>query len=196
MWQAVPKKILLLAIVGLTALVVFAAPPLFTAVGIDPGVGLFMRVIAAIVFIIDVVVVLAFNLYWKALWKKFPYLGRVVFPDVSGVWQGEFSWAKDGLLGSKSASIRISQNWKSIKVSVETDEANSETLSSWIERDADTGAFTLNYVYLHTPKQVVREGNPPHRGTASIVFDIDDMKQARGVYYTDRTTAGDITLRR
>jgi hypothetical protein len=197
MWRSLPANGLLTAVVALAVLVVTGLQLLMPLFGLTFEVSTVVKAVSGTVFAVDVAFVAAFNLYWKAIWRRWPKLGEWVFPDISGEWQGEIMWIdQSGGTGAKPVTIRISQTWLRFKVALKTDEAASESAYAWIEKDSSLGIATLAYVYGHVPTATSQQRNPAHEGTARLEFALGTPKEAIGSYYTARRTAGDITIRR
>lgn len=147
MWRALPAKGLLIAVVALTVLIITGLQLLMPLLGQKFEASTAFKVISGTVFIVDVASVAAFNLFWKAIWKRRPKLGEWIFPDISGEWQGEIRWTdQNGGTGVKPVTVRISQNWLRFKVMLTTDEARSESAYAWIEKDAELNRAMLAYV--------------------------------------------------
>lgn len=74
---------------------------------------------------------------------------------------------------------------------------NSRSTRSWLEADRDAQRFTLGYTYQSVPSAAVRDRSAPHDGVCFLTMLPDKNPDTRtGIYYTERRTIGDITLRR
>lgn len=88
----------------------------------------------------------------------------------------------------KSLELEIHQTLLSVKVVLVTDESKSKSISASIDKIQDE--WQLVYCYINVPRANVRERSEIHYGTAMIC--IEDPKEMRGDYYTDRKTQGEM----
>lgn len=197
MWTALPKKVVLTAIVGFAIGAAIVVQWFLSLLGRANGPSDALNIVGPVVFVLETVFVIAFNGFWRPIWRRFPILGRLVFPDISGQWAGEIEWRdRDGLLQRKPITLTVVQLWTGFKVVLETADATSRSAFAWVEKDPDLGQGTLAYVYGHTPRETDRAANPSHEGTARLDFSLDTPSEASGSYYTQRRTSGDIRIRR
>lgn len=123
----------------------------------------------------------------------------VPFPDLNGTWEGSIQTAwKDPETGRTPGPIpvilTVKQSFISISCVMRTAEMCSRSYFAdfWIDRDQQVQK--LGYSYLSSPLPSVRHRSPPHDGT--MVFDVvgNPATKLNGVYWTSRSTAGEITL--
>lgn len=197
MWQAIDRKLRIAGVAMFTITVMLVIVSLW---GADQGVTTWLRVTSLVVTIVEVIFVLIFNLFWAQIWAKVPLLQKLVFPDVSGHWEGEIRWhLKDGdeiNEGSKQMKIEVVQKWLGFVVTYSSKTGESRSFNAWPEKDPDTKTYTLWYLYDFTPVEVERATNSSHKGAACLNFKIDDLNTCSGSYFTNRRTNGDIAIRR
>lgn len=127
---------------------------------------------------------------WRVLWRLFPFLGDVYFPDINGIWQGSIKFLDRGVDRELSAKVRIKQNLWSITLDLNSETSKSVTLVAFPM--TESGNKILYYVYRNTPK---RPDYAEYKGTTILEINTDDEKlYLRGNYYTDRLTNGRIEL--
>ncbi len=108
---------------------------------------------------------------WGTLWKWFPLLNTLVFPDIRGLWDVEIHWVWDKKKGIKEGKVDIKQNFISVSIELFTDESESETLVVQPKRNPESGRLQLFYIYRNTPKNTASTQAKPHIGTAILKFD-------------------------
>jgi len=195
MWKAISHKLIITAVVFFTVLTITGLQFLMPMFGLETNTSTSFRIANGIIFILDSVLIVALNFYWKQAWERWPILGHWIFPNISGRWSGQIKWSdQNGAIKTKPINIHISQSWLCFKVALETDEAYSKSTHTWIEKDIDLDTASISYIYDHTPSASKQGLNPPHQGTATIVFHLGKPKTATGRYYTSRCTTGDINL--
>lgn len=123
----------------------------------------------------------------------------VPFPDLNGTWQGaiQTTW-KDPETGRIPAPIpailTIRQSFISISCVMRTAEMCSRSYFAdfWIDRDQQLQK--LGYSYSSSPLPSVRDRSVPHDGT--MVFDVigNPATKLNGIYWTSRSTAGEVTM--
>jgi hypothetical protein len=139
---------------------------------------------------------------WRPLWRKFPFIERKTFPDLTGTWEGflRSTW-KDPNTGQPKdpipTKIWIRQGLFSTSVKLQTGESFSYSTRCMLEADHDAGRFRIWYSYDNQPNAEFAYRSTQHQGVAWLELDIDaDPERLTGQYYTYRLTNGDMVLRR
>ncbi len=127
---------------------------------------------------------------WSYLWKWFPKLNDLIFPDIRGVWDVEIHWKWGDKKGIKEGRAHIKQNAIRLSMELITDESESETLVVQPKRNQESGRLKLYYIYRNTPKNIGNNSIQPHIGTAILKFDPANISVLEGNYFTDRDTKG------
>jgi len=136
-------------------------------------------------------------LYWmfdKYAWKWKIITFWLKVPDVSGIW-GCDGQSLNQLGNGSSAwtgSIKISQSWDRLRVTLQTADSISYSLNAALIHDVD-GA-TLIYNYSNTPT-ITRGDLSAHKGFTQLNF-APDLKTATGEYFNGhgRFTYGTMAL--
>ena len=200
MWGLLPRKTQVLIIGGLAIVLASAiegATGLLT--GNTPSV---LKVLSLVVAIISSGIAGVAGAVWRKIWKRFPVMGRKLFPDLTGTWAGELisTW-KNPTTGEAIAPIPVTiwirQGIFSTSIKLRTGESASYSTRCLLEADPEAGRFRFWYSYDNNPRAEHRYRSARHEGVAWLELDIDtDPKRLVGCYYTDRKTSGDIQVRR
>lgn len=132
--------------------------------------------------------VIVILLYEKWLWRINPF---EKVPRLKKKYTGTLCTTYNGKQIEKSAKLEIHQTLLSVRVVLATDESKSNSISASIDKIFDE--WQLVYCYINVPHASVRERSEIHYGT--VMLHIDNPKEMRGDYYTDRKTQGEIDLR-
>jgi hypothetical protein len=124
-------------------------------------------------------------IYEKWLWKYMPFEKT---PVLSKKYTGILKSSYDNT--EREAYLQIKQTLLTIQIILSTGESKSKSISSSI--DDILGEQQLTYCYLNTPNAEVRHHSEIHYGTAMIC--VDNPKQLKGQYFTDRKTTGDMVF--
>ncbi|MFC3069763.1 Cap15 family cyclic dinucleotide receptor domain-containing protein [Phenylobacterium soli] len=199
MWSLLPANWRLTLIVATTLFAAWAWDGLhvaFTGQHASP-----LDLISPVVFGLGTVATLAFTATWRMLWNAVPALGRRVFPDLNGRWEGKLlsNWidpqtGKD--IAPIEATVWIRQGLFKTTVRLKTGESTSRSTRAILEPFRDIGCFKVWYTYNSDPDAQVRHRSSPHEGMASLEYDITAPGKAKIRYFTDRGTTGDIELTR
>ena len=133
---------------------------------------------------ITITVILA-CIYEKWLWKYNPLRKT---PVISKNYTGMLKSSDENI--EREASLQVKQTLFSIQIIFTTGESKSKSISSSI--DDILGEQQLTYCYLNTPNAEVRHRSEIHYGTAMLC--VDNPKELRGQYFTDRKTTGDMVF--
>lgn len=146
---------------------------------------------------LHILLFVTFSIGWRQLWRKFPVLNQLLFPDLNGTWEMTVHWEWDGKKGTSKATAVIKQNFLKIGMDVEAEDSESQTLIAKPKKDAETGRAELYYVFLTTPKHKTNiVPQEPYNGTAILKLSLDGDNLLRGNYFTSRKTVGHYELTR
>jgi hypothetical protein len=200
MWGLLSRKTQVFVIGGLAIILVW---------GIEGAASLLtgnlpseLKLISLVVTIISSGIAAVAGAVWRKIWKRFPVMGRKLFPDLTGTWAGELisTW-KNPTTGQAIAPIPVTiwirQGIFSTSIKLRTGESTSYSTRCLLEADPEAGRFRFWYSYDNNPRAECRYRSARHEGVAWLEVDIDtDPKRLVGCYYTDRKTSGDIEVRR
>jgi len=200
MWLLLPRSLRILIVVGLGIL---GSTSISTLVGwLEGSSPPTYKYIATIATIISVICIPAFNAIWRWVWKKFPVLNRVVFPDLNGVWEGTLisTWINPETnlpLPPIPATVTIVQTLFDTSIAMKTGESHSHSTRCLLEADHTAGIFRIWYGYDNRPLSEVDYRSARHEGVAWLEvensMDTNDTRLS-GQYFTQRSTRGDIRL--
>jgi hypothetical protein len=149
--------------------------------------------------IITFVVIGGFGVCWRWIWRSIPALSRW-FPDLTGRWEGTYLSSyehDDGQKATGPFTAVIRQGLFTTSVTAWTGEMKSHSTRSWLEADRDAQRFSIGYTYRSTPNAAVRDRSTPHDGVCFLDLHPDNERNGlTGIYFTERRTIGDLTLRR
>ena len=155
-----------------------------------------MRYVFSASAVLDVALALVFNKWWRLLWRTFPSLNRVVYPDLDGNWDVTIHWQWGEQMGVVKANAEIKQTLLHMSISLHSDLSDSVTLSVVPKRDPESGRPSLHYLYRNETIQGAGPDIPPHNGAAILQLDLNDNNVLKGNYFTDRATKGHYVMRR
>jgi hypothetical protein len=200
MWELLSRRTRVLVVAGVAIILVS---------GIEGAAALFIekppsafKLISLVVTIISTVIVAIAGAVWRRLWKRFPIIGRKLFPDLTGTWAGELvsTWtnpASGQAITPIPVTIWIRQGIFSTSIKLRSGESTSYSTRCLLEADHEAGRFRFWYSYDNNPRAQYRHRSARHEGVAWLELDIDsDPERLVGCYYTDRRTSGDIDVRR
>ncbi len=162
---------------------------------------------------------------WRVIWRVFPVLNDLVFPDLNGVWRGttRSNWPAINAMRSaakgaggldldalpamapREDSIEITITASLFNFRIEAKlagtEGRSHSLGERVTRDERRANFELSYIYRQSTPAPAATDESSHEGAATLDF---DRKAATlsGHYWTRRSwtfgynTAGRLVLTR
>lgn len=138
-----------------------------------------------------------YAIFDRYAWKSRRLNALIRVPNLSGKWicTGE-TLAVNGTVEQQwNGIITIFQSWDKIKVSLQTSESSSSSISAALNFD-ETDGYRLLYHFRNDPK-VGKPDLAPHHGFAEILFD-KDVAYGSGEYFNGRGrfTFGRLTLER
>lgn len=161
-----------------------------------------LKLYSLIAFVVATILVGVFNACWRVLWRRFPALAKLTFPDLNGTWTGTLhsNW-KDPATGKGPGPIEttvwIKQSLLSTSVKQQTLESKSWSTRTFLEKDAGADRYLLWYSYSNRPHANVSAFSPDHDGVCNFEMNIEQSdKSLTGQYYTSRSTAGNIRIER
>jgi hypothetical protein len=199
MWMLLSRRAQVMMMVGLTITALLGLQQTYQL--LNTAVPTPFALSSTIVFVIGTILVVIANFCWRHLWRWFPFLGKVLFPDLNGAWRGALKTTWKDANGQSpdpiTVTIRIRQTLFSFSVQLETQESRSWSVHVIAEANPDAGRFRLWYSYSNQPRAEFLHRSTVHDGVAilEIVPDID-TSIITGHYYTARKTSGDIDVRR
>ena len=131
---------------------------------------------------------------WRRLWRWFPALNHLVYPDMGGEWNIEIHWQDPKDSGVVGAKATIRQDFLRISMEVTSPSSDSQTLIAQPKRDPESGVPLLYYVYVVTPKSMGSSADSPYFGAAILRFSKADGGKLSGNYWTTKQTTGHFSL--
>jgi hypothetical protein len=200
MWSLIGHRTQVAILVGAGIIIAWILDGAYAfAVGHKAGV---LHWISFATFLVGVVLAFIADKFWRTLWRRFPFLARMTFPDLNGKWIGELisTWV-DPATGQPKPTIPttiiIRQSLWKTTVSLSTAESTSHSTRAILEPHYDAAHFKVWYSYNNDPKAQHQHRSSPHEGVAFLELDLDaDQHRLTGSYYTARKTTGDIDVRR
>ena len=162
---------------------------------------------------------------WRFVWRWIPALNKWL-PDLNGVWLGTtasnwptikkmFDAAQTRSAIDEKAlhstperrdvmAVQITASLFSLKVeaSLSSTNGSSHSITAKPRRDQHSGRIHLTYIYEQTSPNPAFTDEERHVGAADLIIDLDNVEEAKGVYWTRRkwqsglNTAGGLALRR
>jgi hypothetical protein len=161
-----------------------------------------LKLSSVAIFILATLMVGIFNFTWRWLWRKFPVLGRTIFPDLNGTWKGtlQTTW-KDPNTGLSPGPIEttvwIRQDLLSFSVKQQTKESPSWSTRIFPYADVQADRYQLWYSYQNRPHANVAPVSPEHEGVCLLEMNVSlSEDRMRGQYYTSRSTGGNMEVHR
>lgn len=133
---------------------------------------------------------------WKWIWKKFPILNTLLFPNLEGNWNMIINFVNNGIPGNVTATARIKQDFLKLSMEVESSGSDSRTLLAQPMKDPQSGRPFLYYMYEVEPKGIARNTISPYSGTAVLRYSTEPVDRLTGNYYTSVGTHGHFALTR
>lgn len=164
--------------------------------GFDLGNFLDVLRLIPIVATVDVIAYFVFA-GWLWRWKRLQ--GWLIpFPDLNGTWHGNIQTNWKNADGNTPrpipAILTIKQTFGRMSCVMRTGEMESHSYLEGFCIDKDAQVRRLCYSYTSRPKAALRERSTPHDGT--ILFNVvgNPVNKLEGEYWTQRQTAGTVTL--
>lgn len=101
---------------------------------------------------------------WRRLWRWFPALNHLVYPDMGGEWDIKIHWQSPTNYGVVDAKATIRQDFLRVSMEVSSPSSDSQTLTAQPKRDPESGVPLLYYVYVVTPKSMGKSAESPYLG--------------------------------
>jgi len=131
---------------------------------------------------------------WR--WRLLRTVRIVKVPDLNGTWKGYYVSSFDSPAKQDTTTLRISQKWTQISITLETRYSKSHSLIAGIITESPEG-FVLSYEYMNEPTPDAKNTMHIHRGTARLAIQAGG-KALEGEYYSgrDRQNIGTLRLER
>lgn len=133
---------------------------------------------------------------WRLLWRCFPALNRLLFPDLNGHWRMTIHYQRAGHQGVVGAEAIIRQDFVRLSMEVSSLGSDSQTLSATPKRNPESGRPEVHFIYLVTPHAVEAVATPPYSGASILRLSPSGPLTLRGNYWTSAQTVGHFELRR
>lgn len=197
MWSLVPRQAQVLIIVFITLLAATSVEPMLNSLTGQPTS--LLRLASPVAFFIGVLLTSLFSLTWRWLWQKVPALGRLLFPDLNGRWEGVLhsNWSDPATskgIEPVTATVRVYQGLLGVVVRMTTGESTSISTRAFLVPFREAGLFRLWYAYDKGPVARARPRSHPHEGVAHLDLELASPGWLTGRYYTDRGIVGDLEL--
>jgi len=185
-------------VIAAIAIVYAAVTSAFLTAIYDSNVSMLSNVIIALKGAtgLNIFLLFSFTLGWRWLWRTFPALNHILFPDLNGEWEMAIHWSSEKSKGIAYATAYIKQDFLNMSMEVISEDSESNTLLAKPKKDPESGRPILYYIYRNTPKKKDGNKNTPYDGTAVLKLDHNDFNSLKGNYYTDRLTHGHYELKR
>lgn len=180
--------------IAVTVSAIWAAVLFLTGLDLDYD---FRQLLAYVPSLVGFAVV-AFDLW---LWK-IPAVSKVTGrPRIYGTWQARLTpntnsrIPEGGNWGPIIGAIVIEQTFWTMAIRFHTDQSSSSsTTAAFVTAPDSKQSRDLYFTYANRARQEHNERSYPHHGTTLLQVTGIDPKTLDGSYWTDRLTAGDITL--
>ena len=199
MWSLLPWRIQVLVIAGSAVVLIWALEAAVELLGGESTSPLKWISLAATVIATPLAGVAGW--LWPRLWRRYSWLERNTFPDLTGVWEGHLTSTWKDPEGEGPApipvTILIRQGLLFTSVKLRTAESASHSTRAMLEGDRNARRFRIWYSYDNRPDVAVAPRSGRHEGVAWLEMDYERQPdKLEGQYFTDRRTTGDIGVRR
>ena len=140
--------------------------------------------------VFEVIILSVLLFLWEYIWKFFPKLNKLLFPNINGTWDAEIHYEWNGKKDMKEGRAIIKQNFINLSIEFITNQSETETLIVQPKRNAESGRLQLYYIYRTIPNNSTAAQQNSYMGTAILKFDPDNNCLLQGNYFTDRDTKG------
>jgi hypothetical protein len=199
MWCILPPRMQILIIAGAAVVIVWALEATLELLGGGPTTPL--KWISLATTVIATPLAGAAGWLWRRLWRRYQWLERNTFPDLTGVWEGHLrsTWrnADGATLPPILVTMLVRQGLFFLSVKARTAESSSHSTRVFLEADRDAQRFRVWYSYENRPDVAVAHRSNRHEGVAWLEMDYErEPDRLTGQYFTDRRTTADVDLRR
>ena len=139
-----------------------------------------------------------FNL-WRWIWRFFPVLNSLVFPDIEGSYEGELISTHGNGTVVKDVKLFIKQTLLNLTIVLETPDLKStSTIAQMKVNDSGIKTFGLFYLYNAIARNNLRLTQPSHIGGAELEIVLGKEIELIGRYFNDpaRPTSGEMKFLR
>lgn len=145
-------------------------------------------------FLLNLFILILAHFVWRKLWKEFPILNKILFPDLNGNWSMQIHWSYEGNSGTVNARAVIKQTLFNMSMSVSSNGSDSDTLLVVPKKELESSGVQLYYVYRVIPKHKDGKSDSAYNGTSILRIKSKNFDRLEGNYYTDKSTKGYYTL--
>ncbi|WP_125181591.1 Cap15 family cyclic dinucleotide receptor domain-containing protein [Thiohalobacter thiocyanaticus] len=131
---------------------------------------------------------------WEYLWRRFPILNQILYPNLNGVWEMKIYWQWGDKTGESVGTAHIKQNFLRLSMEVVAQDSESETLMAKPKKDPESGRPMLFYMYRSIPKHGNGTDTQTFDGAAILKIHHLDNGKLYGNYFTNRSTKGHFEL--
>ncbi|RPE84870.1 hypothetical protein EDF28_0812 [Curtobacterium sp. PhB137] len=180
--------------IAVTVSAIWAAVLFLTGLDLDYDL---RRLLAYVPSLVGFAVVV-FDLW---LWK-IPGVSKITGrPRIYGTWQAKLTpnansrIPERGNWGPIIGAMVIEQTFWTMSIRFHTDQSSSSSTTAALAADSESKqSRSLYFTYANKARQEHNERSYPHHGTTLLQVTGLDPQILEGSYWTDRLTAGDITL--
>ncbi len=198
MWDLLSRKTQVFIIASLSIILAWGIEGISEIVQGVPTTEL--KFISLVAMTISSILTVIVSAIWRRVWQRFPVIGRLTFPDLTGTWEGHIvsTWIDPETGHTKPPipiKIWVRQSIFKTTIKLQTGESKSYSTRCLLESDHDAGRFRFWYSYSNKPKAEFSYRSTLHEGVSWLELDIDtNPNRLVGYYYTDRKTSGDIDV--
>jgi hypothetical protein len=150
---------------------------------------------------VPTVIILAFAVFDKWLWKLGPLVKLAHRPNLSGTWHGQLVSYRAVPNGKEKQHppvpvvLVITQTFTTLTVTLMTAESKSRSEAELLTKNGN-GDYTVRYHYVNVPRLEHRDRSPIHGGGSSLEFTGDTPSHLDGEYWTTRRSRGTFAVSR
>lgn len=152
-----------------------------------------------IIFFLGIVAVSLANWVWRPIWRRFPILGQLLFPDLNGTWKGmlQTTWqdAQEITSAPVETTILIRQNLFRFHVQQMTNDSSSWSSQVFLEAQPETYSYRLRYLCDNRQGSALADRSAHHEGVATLEMSLaTSVRRLTGHYFTSQHTSGAIDV--
>lgn len=164
--------------------------------GVEASLQAAFRVVFGGALLLEGLLFLTANCFWKKIWARYPVLNEWLFPDLNGQWKMEIKWTRNGEEGAVEAEASIKQSLFGVSMEVHSEGSDSETLVVKTIKDINSSRPMLYYFYRVIPKNTGADSVGPYEGASILKLYGHEGGVLRGNYFTSQNSNGYFELTR